>query len=339
MSLSRYTALRLVATVPVLFAILTATFVLTHVLPTNPAALLVSAEADRSALKDAERELGLDKPLAVQYWNYLKGLAQGDLGRSHQSGTDVATELVRRLPSTLELITLSIPLAFLIGIGFAVFSAGQRRGGVRDYIGRAVGTFGIAVPDYFFAIILVLIFYATLRWAPGPLGQAGPDAPDIPNPTGAYLIDAIVAGNGAAVRAALAHLVLPVAVLSLHYSSAIYRVARASMEEALRGGYIDYAVMMGSKRRDVWKAVISNALPPVMTITGVIYGLLLGGAVLVEVIFSWGGLGQYAVESILRNDYFVIQGFVLFTAVFTVLVFLAVDLLHAALDARVRQTI
>src|SRR5262249_51273220 len=146
MSLLRYSILRLIAAIPVIFAVLAATFVLTHLLPTNPAALVVSAEGGPGALQQAEHELGLDKPVATQFWNYLDGLAHGDLGLSHQSGTSVARELVRRLPSTLELISVSIPLAFLIGIGFAVFSAGKR-GRLWRAFGRVVGTFGIAVPD------------------------------------------------------------------------------------------------------------------------------------------------------------------------------------------------
>jgi ABC-type dipeptide/oligopeptide/nickel transport system permease component len=133
--------------------------------------------------------------------------------------------------------------------------------------------------------------------------------------------------------------VLPVLALSLHFAAPIYRVARASLEDALRGTYVDYAVMMGGSRRYVWRLVIENSLAPVLTISGIIYGLLLGGAVLVEVVFSWGGLGQWAVTAIFNNDYFAIQGFVLVAAVFSVFVYLAVDLTHAALDPRVRKSI
>jgi ABC-type dipeptide/oligopeptide/nickel transport system permease component len=195
------------------------------------------------------------------------------------------------------------------------------------------------VPDYLFAIAFILVFFATLGWAPAPTGQADGDAPEIPRPTGAYALDALIAGNWDAFANGLAHLILPVAALALHFCAPIYRVARAALEDALRGPYIDYSVMMGGSKRYVWRAVVENALPPVLTISGIIYGLLLGGAILVEQVFGWGGLGQYAVTAVLNNDYNAIQGFVLVAAIFSVLVYLAVDLAHAALDPRVRQSI
>jgi ABC-type dipeptide/oligopeptide/nickel transport system permease component len=338
MSLARYLAFRLGLAVPVLLGILALTFLLTHVLPTNPAIQAAGPLATEQSILQKEQELGLDRPLARQFVDYFWDLARGDLGRSAFSGRPVARDLLDRLPSTLELITLGIIFAFVIGVGVAVLAADRDRG-VRNLAARAYGTFGTAVPDFFLALVLILVFYTALEISPAPLGQAGPHSPEVPHWSGAYLIDAIADGNAGAVGAALAHLVLPVATLSLVYSAPIYRVARAAIEEGRRAPYVDYAVMMGGSRCFVWRAVIENSLPPVLTITGVIYGLLLGGAVVVETVFSWGGIGQYAVTAITQNDYFATQGFVLFAATFSVIVYLVVDLLHAALDPRVRRAL
>jgi peptide/nickel transport system permease protein len=334
MSLARYATFRIALSVPIMVGILALTFVLTHVLPTNPAVLIAGDGADANAVAEIEHRLGLDAPLLTQFWNYLVDLVHGDLGRSIQSNSTIMSELLQRIPSTLLLITIAIPLSGLIGIALAAFAADRR--GPRDYASRAVGTLGTAVPDYLFALAFILVFFATLRWAPAPLGQAGGDAPTIPRPTGAYLLDAIAARNAEAVGVGLTHLILPVAALTAHFCAPIYRIARAALEDAVRGPYVDYAVMMGGGKRYVWRMTMANALPPVLTISGFIYGHMLGGAVLVEVVFGWGGIGQYAVDSIFNNDYFAIQGFVLVVAIFSVLVYLLVDLVHASLDPRVR---
>lgn len=334
MSFARYAVSRVGLAVPVLIGILAFAFFLTHVLPTNPALEVAGVGADKATVKRIEHQIGTDRPLATQLYDYYAKLLHGDLGHSLQSQATVSSEILHRLPSTLELITCAIPIAGLLALGMALFSAD--RTGIRDYIARLFGTIGTAVPDYLFALALILVFFATLKWAPAPLGQAGGDAPTIPRPTGAYLLDAALAGNGTAIWVGLVHLILPVAALSMHFAAPIYRVARTTLEDAIRGPFVEYAVMMGGSKSFVWRAVIKNAIPPVLTIAGIIYSQLLGGAVLVEVVFGWGGLGQYGVQAILYNDYFAIQGFVLTVAVFSVLVYLAVDLTHAALDPRVR---
>jgi ABC-type dipeptide/oligopeptide/nickel transport system permease component len=331
----RYALFRIGLAVPVLVGIVTVTFFVTHSLPTNPAVIAAGSEADRETLKAIEHQLGLDRPLGVQYVDFLGGLLHGNLGLSIRSGRGVTTELLARLPSTLELITLAIPLAFLIGLGFAMLAA-DRQGGVRDGAGRVVGTVGIAIPDYILGLLLILVLFGMLHWVPAPLGQSGPAAPHIARVTGAYFVDSLLAGDTDAIGSGLSHLILPVTALAVHYASAIYRVARAALEEAKRSRYVDYATIMGGSPGYVWRAVVANALPPVLTITGVIYGQLLGGAVLIEVVFGWGGMGQFAIESILNNDYPAVQGFVLAAATFSVIVFLIVDLVHAGLDPRVR---
>lgn len=330
--------IRLAVVVPVVLVLLTLTFLLTHVLPANPAVLAAGPNPTPALIAQKEHQLGLDRSVLSQLGTYFSDLAHGNLGDSLQTGNSVARDLGKRVPATLELITLGIVLGALLAIGMAVWTADRERGPVA-VLGRVYGSLGSSVPDYFAGLLLILLFYVVLAVAPAPLGQAGPTAPAVPSRTGAYLLDAILAGNGSAIGTALAHLVLPVVTLALAYSAAIYRVARATIEDVRRARYVDYAILMGCSRRYVARRVLENAAPPVLTMTGVIYGLLLGGAVIVETVFSWGGAGQYAVDAITKNDFFAIQAFVLVAAIFSVLVYLAVDLVHAALDPRVRRAI
>lgn len=338
MSIARYTLMRLAVVIPVIIVMLAFTFLLTRVLPADPAVLASGPFPTPELVAQKEAELGLDRPLLAQMGTYFADLARGDLGESIQTRESVAYDLSRRVPATLLLITLGLLVGAAIAIVMAVWTADKERG-PGAVAGRFYGGLGSSVPDYFLGLLLILLFYVVLEVAPAPLGQSDPSAAPIDEPTGAYLIDAILAGNGSAIGSALSHLILPVMTLALAYSAIIYRVARAAIEEARRARYVDYATMMGCSPRYVWRRVLENAAPPVMTIAGVLYGLMLGGAVIVEMIFSWGGAGQYAVDAINRSDFYAIQGFVLVAAVFSVLVYLAVDLIHASLDPRVRRSL
>lgn len=338
MSMSRYIAVRLAVVIPVLLLLLVLTFLLTHVLPTNPAVLAAGPDPTPKRIAEASRSFGLNRPILSQLLTYLGHLAHGDLGRSIQSNNPVIDDMGKRILPTLLLITLSVMFSFAIALSMAIWTAGRERGPVA-LAGRLFGGFGSAMPDYFLGIVLILIFYVALSVAPSPLGQAGATGSNVPSVTGAYLIDAIIAGNLGAVGSALGHLVLPVATLSLATTAAIYRVAKSAIEDANRARYVDYAALMGCSSSYIRKRVLQNAAPPVLTMTGVIYGLLLGGAVIVETVFAWGGVGQYAVTAITSNDFNATQGFVLVAAVFSVLVYLAVDIVHALLDPRVRSVI
>ena len=337
MSLARYAAFRIAVIVPVIVLMLTLTFLITHVLPANPAVEAAGPYPTHAMIVEKEHQLGLDHPVLVQLGNYFGDLLHGNLGHSFVTGDSITKDLLDRVPSTLELITLGLLLGTALAVGVAVWSADKERGPAA-IVARLYGGFGSSVPDFFLGVMLILIFYAVLNIAPAPLGQSSPRSAPVPNWSGAYLIDAIHAGNLSAVGSALAHLVLPVVTLALAYSAPIYRVARAAIEDARRARYVDYLVLMGASRRLIWRSVLENAAPPALTIIGVLYGLMLGGAVIVETVFSWGGVGQYAVSSINNNDFFAIQGFVLVAGIFSVVIYLAVDLLHAALDPRVRRS-
>lgn len=335
MALTRYTAVRLAIVLPVIVLMLVLTFVLTHVLPGDPAVQAAGPNATQEQVEAKRTQLGLDRPIADQLGTYLGDLARGDLGDSLRTNQSVVSELVKRVPATLVLITLGQIFGFLLAVSMAIWTADRERGPLA-MAGRAYGSVGNAMPDYFLAVLLILLFYVVLSVLPAPLGQSSPQDPAVASHTGAYLLDSILAGNLTAVMAAVEHLVLPVATMALAFSAAIYRVAKAAIEDARRAKYVDYATLMGCSPKYLRRRVLQNAAPPVLTMAGVIYGLLLGGAVIVETIFAWGGVGQYAIDAITHSDYFAVQGFVLVAGVFSVIVYLVVDLIHAALDPRVR---
>jgi ABC-type dipeptide/oligopeptide/nickel transport system permease component len=334
-ALTRYTAMRLAIVIPVIVLMLVLTFVLTHVLPGDPAVQAAGPNATKAQVEAKRKQLGLDRPVVDQLGTYLGDLAHGDLGDSIRTNQSVLSELIRRVPATLVLITLGQLFGFLLAVAMALWTADRERGPVAT-AGRVYGSVGNAMPDYFLAILLILIFYVALSIFPAPLGQSSPQDPAVASHTGSYLLDAILAGNLSAVGAGISHLVLPVATMALAFSAGIYRVAKAAIEDARRAKYVDYATLMGCSPQYIRRRVLQNAAPPVLTMAGVIYGLLLGGAVIVETIFAWGGVGQYAIDAITHSDYFAVQGFVLVAGVFSVIVYLVVDLVHAALDPRVR---
>lgn len=338
MSLLRYAFFRLALAVPVLLAILAVTFVITRALPSDPAVQAAGPLATEEQVAQKRAELGLDTSLGEQFISYFGDVFSGDLGSSIYTNRPAIDEIGERLMPTLTLITAASFFAVVLGIGVALLSA-DRRKGPRDWLARTFGTVGTAIPDFFLGLLLVFALYTSARILPEPVGQAGTVPPDVTAHTHSYFIDAVIAGNGEGVWLAFQHAVLPVATLAIIYAAPIYRVARAAIEETRRGAYVDYATMMGASPRLVWRYAVENAIPPILTITGIVYGVLLGGALLVENVFSWGGIGQYAVDAVKKSDYYPIQNFVLVAAVFSVLVYMVVDLLHAALDPRVRKAL
>ncbi len=334
MRLGRYIARRLLMLVPQLFGIALVTFLLIRLLPGDPAYSIAGSLATEESIAEIQKKLGLDKPLPVQFLLYLGRLVRGDLGESYVSGRAVMDDLVERVPATLELITVSFALSILIAVPLGVVLA-MRSGGVAE---RGVTVYGLlagAVPDFWLALILAYFFYYRLHWFPAPVGQLDFSVSMPPQVTGFLLIDTILAGDGAAFRSHVAHLVLPVTTLTLIYAAPLLKTTRASMHSVLQSGYIRYGEGAGLPNRVIMRYALRNALSPVVTLSGVLYGILLSGAVLVEQVYGWGGAGQYAVQSILQSDYFAIQGFVVVAAVFALLVYLVVDIIQLIVDPRI----
>jgi ABC-type dipeptide/oligopeptide/nickel transport system permease component len=334
----KYIGRRLLVLIPQLFLISVITFSLVRMLPGDPARLELGPLAPQEGVELLRHQLRLDKPLPQQYVAYLERLFQGDFGRSWVNSSSVAHDLLVRAPATLELIIAGMLIVFVVMVPIALLSASPSRGWVASAtrrVGFGYGLLAGALPDFWLGLVLIFIFFSMLGWAPGPEGRLGilDLAPE--RVTGFYTIDALFAGDFDTFLSALSHLALPAITLAFVYGGPIFKMVRASMETALRSDYTSYAEGLGLPRRTILLWAMRNAAPPAVVVTGIVAGYLLGGAVLIETVFNLNGIGQYAVQSITTADYAPIQGFVLVAAVFTMLVYLFVDLLHFMIDPRV----
>ncbi|MFN0116476.1 MAG: ABC transporter permease [Paracoccaceae bacterium] len=337
--LSRYILRRFLIGIVQLFALVVAVFFLIRLLPADPVSRLVGMNASAEAYDQAQRQLGLDRPVMAQLRGYLglgkePGLLQGSLGESWVTGSPVASEIGQYLPVTLELITLGFLAAFLIALPVGMLSA-LRPGGRADKGVFVYSLFAGSQPEFWWGLLFVYVFYYQLGLAPPPLGRLSPiSAP--PDPvTGFILIDSLLAGSPGKFIEAAHHLMLPVAVLAFILSGPIIKMVRQNMARALQSDFVLYANAAGLPRRRVARYALRAAMAPSMTLIGILYGFMLSGAVLVEIVFSLGGIGQYAVRSVLAFDYPAIQGVVLVITAISLAVYLALDLLHAVIDPRV----
>lgn len=329
---TRKAVLRLALALPLLLGVLTITFVVTHSLG-DPVASIAGPIATRAEVQDLRQRLGLDAPLAEQYWRYLKALAHGDLGRSLVSGRPVSEEIRSRVGGTLGLIVLGTLLAAIWGVALGALAALLRRTG-RMFHGIAV--LGLAVPDFVLGLVLGLVFAYKLGWAPPPVGQL--DLISIPPPqvTGGVALDALIAGQWSTFASSLGYLVLPVLTLGFIYGAPIAKLAEGVFLETARQPFIEYAELTGLPSWRVFRYTLRYSLPAVLTLSGVVAGYLVGGIVLVEIVFSWGGLGQYGAQAILALDLPVIQAIVLLAGVFVLLIYLFLDIAYQVIDPRVR---
>jgi ABC-type dipeptide/oligopeptide/nickel transport system permease component len=317
-----------------LLGVVTITFFLVHLLPGNPAEALAGVGASPATVATISHRLGLDKPLPEQYVIYLNNVIHGQLGDAIYTGQTVVQDLAQRIPATLELVTVSMVIAVVIGIPLGIYSGLRRRG----IVSKVVFVYGMltgAIPDFWLALILIFVLFYVLRWAPPPLGRIGILTPP-PHVTGFYLIDSVLNGDPGTFTSVVKYMALPVATLVFVYMGNIVKQARASIEEVEQSDFIEYARACGLSERVVLRYMLRNALAPVVTVIAITYGFLFGGAVLVETVFSWGGLGQYAVQSITNSDYAPVTGFVLVAALFMAVIYLVVDLLYVALDPRIQ---
>lgn len=335
MALLAYIGRRLLFVIPQLLGILFVSFMLVKLIPGDPAVMMLGPFATEDGLAKLRTELGLDRSVLEQFGIYVMRVLEGDLGTSWQTTMPVTADLAQRFPATLELVTLSLALALLIGIPLGVAGAKNSSGLLRkiaDYYGLMAGS----LPDFWFALVLIFVFYTMLGVAPAPLGRL--DFVIIPpNPvTGSLLIDSIIEGNWAALRNAAGHLVLPVLTLGIINAGPILKMTQSTTERMLQADFSKYAEMCGLPRNVVVRNALRNALPSIVTIVSVLYGFLIGGAVLVEIVFSWGGAGQYAVQGVLNSDLNPVLGFVLYSAILSLIIYLIVDLLYFIIDPRTR---
>jgi peptide/nickel transport system permease protein len=329
---------RLLSALPNLVGVVVITFILTRALPGDPAAYFAGAAATEEAIAQVRTQLGLDKPLLEQFFLYVAGLARGDMGLSLTTGQPVAQELLARLPASLELVLLALLLACAIALPLGVLAA-TRPGSWIDQLCRLVTTAGVSLPTFFTGLLLAYVFYFLLGWAPSPMGRLDPMFSPPPTITGLYLIDAALAGDGAMWSASLKQLILPVLTMAIFVLAPIARMTRASMLSVLSADFIRTARASGLSRGTVLVTyALRNALLPVVTTLGMVFGFMLGSSVIVEKVFGWPGVGSYAIDALTASDYAPVQGFVLAMGVLFVLLNLLVDLLYGLIDPRVSVT-
>jgi peptide/nickel transport system permease protein len=329
-------ARRLLVAVPSLVGVVIVTFLLTRMLPGDPAAYFAGPAATKEAVEQIRVRLGLDQSWLQKFVRYVGDLAHGDLGTSLTTGQPVVTEIATRLPASGELTLLGLAVAMAIAIPLGILAA-TRPGSLIDHACRVIATAGVSLPVFFTGLILVYVFYYLLGWAPPPLGRLDVFFSAPPQVTGFYLVDSLIARNGEAFVASLNQLLLPALTLGIFSLAPITRMTRASMLAVLSSDFVRTARASGlSPFTVVVTYAFRNAMLPVVTTLGMVFSFLLGANVLVEKVFAWPGIGSYAVEALIASDFAPVQGFVLTMAVLYVALNLMIDVVYGLIDPRVR---
>jgi len=331
----RFTLRRLILLVPVLFGLTALVFAIARLLPGDPVALAAGPNATPAEIAAYGREFGLDRPLLVQYGDYLAGLFHGNFGVSIYTRRPVSEDLAAYLPATLELVFSAMLIAILVGIP-AGLAAAVWRGRWPDYVSRVVALGSISMPRFFLGLLLQLLFAMWLGWL--PLGGRFPITEDPPTfITGFLTLDALFARDLSAFWTALQHLAMPAIAMSLSPLATIMRMMRASTLEVMQQDYVLTERALGLPQRlIVMKYVARNAISATLTVIGLYFGWLLGGTVLVETVFDWPGLGLYATKAVVTQDFMPVIGVTLVIGTLFVLANFVIDLLYGVINPKVR---
>lgn len=334
----KYIIRRLLLLIPTIFGVITLVFFMIALSPGDPARVMLGERASAEQLEKLRVELGLDKPLLVQYGIYLQRVVRFDLGKSIATGQRITDEIKSRLPATIELAIWAMIFASIMGIILGVTSARKRNSWI-DYTTMGGALVGVSMPVFWLALVLIMIFSVQLDLLPtgGRMNIRYYFQPI----TNYYVIDGLIifiqTGDGKFLGSALQHIILPTIALGTIPLAIIARTTRSSMLEVLQQDYIKTARSAGiNEQRVVYRYALRNALLPVITVIGLQFGLLLSGAILTETIFSWPGIGKWIYTSIGARDYPAVQGGIIFISIFFVLINLVVDILYTVINPRVR---
>ncbi len=338
MGLSGHIIRRLLLVIPMLIGVTLLTFVVSHLVPTNPLVIIVGEKAlDKPDIVDAAiQKWGLNRSLPEQYGYYLWNLVHGDLGVSFKTKRPVAQDLAQYLPATVELSLASMLFAMIVGLPLGILAA-IKAGSWPDHLSRLVSLLGASMPPFWSGLMALSLFYSRLKILPGP-GRIDSRLVAPATVTGLHLVDTLLAGDRAAFLSAAQHLILPAIVLGWFTLALICRITRASLLEVLRMDYIRTARAKGLHERFVILShALRNAFIPTLTVMGLAFAGLMTGAIMTETIFAWPGIGRYAVESAANLDYPAVLGTTLLIAVVYMFVNLVVDILYGVLDPRIRE--
>lgn len=333
--MAKYIAKRILMLIPVLLGVSIIVFFLLRVCAPDPAPVVLGQHATEASMNEWREAQGLNDNIVVQYVDFIKGAVTGDFGNSYYTNQPVLQEISARFPATIEIAIFAIILASIFGIIIGVIAA-VKKNSVVDNASMALSLAGVSVPIFWLGILFIILFVKILGWLPAS-GRIDPMLRPDNDITGLYLIDTLIHGDFTAFKDALWHLILPGCTLALYTLAIICRMTRSSMLDSLNQDYIRTARSKGLKESTVVvKHALRNALMPIVTVIGLQFGSLLGGAVLTETVFAWPGIGSYTVECITKSDFPVIQAVVLIIATIFVLMNLIVDVIYAFLDPRIK---
>nr|WP_231580399.1 ABC transporter permease [Marinitoga sp. 1155] len=334
LSLKDYIFTRILLAIPMMFILLIVIFFVLRIIPGDPVLAILGGKAPQEVIEQKRHELGLDKPIIIQFFDYVGNLLKGDLGKSTLTSRPVWNEIKDRFPATVELTLFAFIVAVLIGV-FWGSTAAAHRDGIIDVTARVYAVFIYAIPVFWFGLMMQYYFGMVLRWLP-VAGRLSPIV-SLDTKTGFFLLDSLITGNWEAFIDVLKHLLMPGITLGLVISSIFLRMVRNNTILMLSQDFSTAARARGiSQRRILYKHALKNAMVPILTVMGLQLAILLAGAVLTETTFSWPGLGSYLVMKIRYRDFPAIQGTIVFFAFFVIVISIVVDIINALIDPRVR---
>ena len=328
--------LRRLALVPgSLLLVVIVSFLLVALIPQSTAQAIAGQGASKSAVAAINRKLGLEQPIFTQLGHYLSRLAHGNLGTSYYDGKPVLSDMLSHVPATIELILPALVIGTLLGVGFGTLGA-YHAGRRADRAVRLGASVLQATPEFLLGLLLIYVVFFRLHLLPAPTGQIGIAYENPPHHTGLLVVDAIIAGQFSTLGDVLQHLILPVLTIALPLAAVLARTTRAVVGQALASENVAYGRSVGLSERRLIRYALIDARTPLMTFCATVFAGLVGGDVIVESIFNWNGVGAWALTAITNLDVPSIQGFVLFSGIVTLLVYIALDVAAASLDPRIR---
>lgn len=317
-----------------IFAVLTLSFLLLRLLPGDPAVQILGNSATAAEVDALRAELGLDQSVWTQYLAYLGDLFRGDFGTSYRSGRPILTDIVERLPATLELIVLAMVLTAVVGMLIGGIAA-WRRGRVTDQIARGFMIVQQSVPDFVLALLLILVFFSVLQVVPTPVGRLAIGEGGVATVTHFFFVDTLLAGRTDLFVSGLQHAILPAAAIGLLASAGLAKTARSAIGESLASPQVEFARACGLPERQVFRYALTTARIPILTFGAMLLANLIGGTVIIENIFSWNGFAKWGLDAIYALDFPAVQAFIVVTGVLSILLYVVLDLIVLALDPRV----
>lgn len=329
-----YIIKRIMMIIPILICVSIISFSLLKLTPGDPAQVMLGSFASEERVAELREKLGLDRPILIQYWSFFTGIFRGDLGTSYITGDSVIKEIMSRFPATFELTTVSMFFAIIIAVILGIISA-IKRNSAFDIISTTTAVIGMATPAFWLGLLLMYFFSIKLNIL--PLGGRIDLGISLEHYTNIYILDSIISSNFLAFKNVIRHLILPAIVMAIYPVAEVSQIVRSNMIDVLNQDYIRTAKAKGLTNRQVnYKHALKNALIPVITVVGIRLGKQFAGALIVEVIFSWPGIGRLAFNAIQSRDFPVIQGTILFIALIFIVLNLIVDTLYVFIDPRIK---